>query len=60
MKELIGKTIAGANYVDPWGKGLRITFTDGTTLRVTERMQAGEIQVEVNDQTAEYEYDFED
>lgn len=60
MKELIGKTIAGANYVDPWGEGLRITFTDGTTLRVLERMQAGEIEVRVNDQTAEYEYDFED
>ena len=60
MKELVGKTIATANYVDPWGEGLVITFTDGTKLRVTERMQAGEIEVEVNGQTAQYEYDFED
>lgn len=60
MKDLVGKTIASINYVDPWGEGLRITFTDGTTLRVTERMQAGEIEVEVNGQAAEYEYNFDD
>lgn len=60
MKELIGKTVATASYVDPWGKGLVITFTDGTTLRVTEAMQAGEIEVEVNGTTADYEYNFED
>lgn len=55
MKKLIGKTIAGANYIDPWDRGLLITFTDGTTLRVTERMQSGEIQVNVDDDIAEYE-----
>lgn len=60
MKELIGKTVATVSYIDPWGEGLRITFTDGTTMRVTERMQAGEIEVEVNGETAEYEYNFED
>jgi hypothetical protein len=60
MKELIGKTVASVAYIDPWSKGLQIAFTDGTTLRVIERMQAGEIEVEVNGNTAEYEYDFED
>lgn len=60
MKELIGKTVASVSYVDPWDEGLVITFTDGTTMRVTERMQAGQIEVEVNGETAEYEYDFED
>ena len=60
MKELIGKTVETVRYVDPWGNGLVITFTDGTFLRVTERMQAGEFQVEVNDEVAEYEHDFED
>jgi len=60
MKELIGKTVASATYIDPWGEGLVITFTDGTKVRVTERMQAGEIEVEVNGKTAEYEYNFED
>lgn len=60
MKDLIGKTVASVAYVDPWSKGLRITFTDGTTLLVTERMQAGEFEVEVNGETAEYEYNFED
>ncbi len=60
MKELVGKTVETVRYVDPWGEGLRIAFTDGTFLHITELMQAGEIQVKVNDQTAEYEYDFED
>lgn len=60
MKNLIGKTVAEARYIDPWGRGLLLTFTDGTTLRVTERMQAGEFEVEVNNQTAEYEYNFDD
>jgi hypothetical protein len=60
MKELIGKTVASVSYIDPWGEGLRITFTDGTQVRVTERAQAGEFEVEINGQTAEYEYNFED
>lgn len=60
MIDLVGKTIASINYVDPWGEGLRITFTDGTTMRVTERMQAGEIEVYINGKTAEYEHNFED
>ena len=60
MKDLTGKTIASARYIDPWDEGLVLTFTDGTTLRVTEAMQAGEIQVEVNGAAAKYEYNFED
>lgn len=43
-----GKTVAFINYIDPWGAGITITFTDGSTLRVTEQMQAGQIQVEAN------------
>ena len=60
MKELIGKTVASATYIDPWDGGLVITFTDGTKMRVAERMQAGEIEIEINGQTAEYEYNFGD
>lgn len=60
MQELIGKTVATVSYVDPWSRGLVITFTDGTKVRVTERMQAGEFEVEINGKTAEYEYNFDD
>lgn len=55
MEELIGKTVDVAKYIDPWGSGLILIFTDGTTLRVSEAMQAGEIEVEINGETAAHE-----
>ena len=46
--DLIGKTIKQVKYTDPWGVGLLITFTDDTSLLVTERMQAGEFTVSLS------------
>ena len=43
--DLIGKTIKQVKYTDPWSGGLLITFTDDTSMLVTERMQAGEFAV---------------
>lgn len=48
VNDLVGKTIKQVKYTDPWGGGLLITFTDGTSLRVTERMQAGEFAVSLS------------
>mgnify|MGYP003347098254 FL=1 len=45
VKDMVGKTIKSVEYRDPWSMGMHITFTDGTTLSVFERMQAGEIDV---------------
>jgi hypothetical protein len=56
MKAIIGKTIATVQYVDPWGEGLFITFTDGTSLRVYEAMQAGEICVKLNNEEVESDW----
>ena len=45
VNDMVGKTIKSVEYRDPWSMGMHITFTDGTTLSVFERMQAGEIDV---------------
>ena len=55
MKKLVGKTVDTVQYIDPWDNGLRIMFTDGTTLEVTEARQAGEIKVCVNHEKMESE-----
>lgn len=48
MQNLVGKTVAKVEYIDPWDIGLTILFTDGTKLLVTEYSQAGQIMVELN------------
>jgi len=55
MKNLVGKTVDTVQYIDPWDNGLRIMFTDGTTLEVTEARQSGEIKVCVNHETMKSE-----
>lgn len=55
VSKLVGKTIATITYKNPWDKGLSITFTDGTSLNVYERMQAGEIQAWVTEDHNGYE-----
>lgn len=47
--DMAGKVVAGISYPDPWDEGITITFTDGTTLNICERMQAGQIIVYYND-----------
>ena len=48
MNNLVGKTVSSVDFVDPWDNGLKITFSDGTTLEVKEAQQAGEIKVLIN------------
>lgn len=45
VNDLVGKTIKEVRYLDPWGGGMHITFTDDTCVSVFERMQAGEFTV---------------
>ena len=47
--DMAGKVVASISYPDPWDEGFTITFTDGTTLNICERMQAGQIIVYYND-----------
>jgi len=47
---IAGKTVQDIKYVDPWGEGITIRFTDGSELYIYERMQAGEIIVMFNGQ----------
>jgi len=42
---LVGKTVAAVEYVDDYDEGITLHFTDGSMLCVTERMQAGQIEV---------------
>jgi len=46
--QLDGKIVKSCVYVDAYDGGVVITFTDGTVLKVTESMQAGELRVHVN------------
>jgi hypothetical protein len=56
MNTLVGKTVATVTYADPWDDGVRITFTDGTTLHIRELMQAGQISVAVNDEAIDSDW----
>jgi hypothetical protein len=56
MENLVGKTVLAVKYSDPWENGLRITFTDGTTLEVTEARQAGEVKVSINNKVIKSEF----
>lgn len=55
-KILVGKTVTAVEYVDEWDGGVTLTFSDGTTFKVKEEMQAGEIGVYVNGTTVESEW----
>jgi len=55
MESLVGKTVSAVKYSDPWENGLKITFTDGTTLEVTEARQAGEIKVSIDNKVIKSE-----
>ena len=48
MNGLVGKTILSAQYADPWGEGITITFTDGQVLHVSEGSQTGKLVVKLN------------
>ena len=41
----VGKTVARVEYVDDFGEGITLHFTDGSVLTVCERMQAGQLEV---------------
>ena len=45
---MLGKTIMGVSYANTTYKGFSILFTDGTVLKIAERMQVGEIVVTYN------------
>ena len=45
---LEGKVVDSCLYIDAYDDGVMITFTDGTVLQITERMQAGELRVLLN------------
>jgi hypothetical protein len=42
---LVGKTVSGVEYVDDYGEGITLRFADGSSITVTERMQAGQLEV---------------
>jgi hypothetical protein len=54
--DIAGKTVATAKYSDPWDEGMTIVFTDGTVLKVRERTQSGEIEVFVNDNAVDSDW----
>jgi hypothetical protein len=41
----VGKTVARIDYVDDFGEGISVVFTDGSVLNVCEAMQAGKLSV---------------
>jgi hypothetical protein len=41
----VGKTVARIDYVDDFDEGISVVFTDGSVLTVSERMQAGMLEV---------------
>ena len=40
-----GKTVERIDYVDDFGEGISVVFTDGSVLNVSEAMQAGMLSV---------------
>jgi hypothetical protein len=45
FQAFVGKTVARVDYVDDYDEGITVIFTDGSILNVSERMQAGQIEV---------------
>jgi hypothetical protein len=45
FQALAGKTVERIDYVDDFGEGISVVFTDGSVLTVSERMQAGMLEV---------------
>jgi len=45
FQAFVGKTVARIDYVDDYDEGITVIFTDGSMLNVSERMQAGQIEV---------------
>lgn len=41
----VGRTVARIDYVDDFGEGISVVFTDGSVLNVSEAMQAGMLSV---------------
>ena len=50
FKDLVGKTVTLAHHVDNDYFGVILIFSDGTALSVSERMQAGQLEVVINDE----------
>lgn len=45
FQALAGKTVERIDYVDDFGEGISVVFTDGSVLTVSERQQAGQLDV---------------
>ena len=45
FQALAGKTVERIDYVDDFDEGISVVFTDGSVLTVSERMQAGMLEV---------------
>jgi hypothetical protein len=45
FQTLAGKTVERIDYVDDFDEGISVVFTDGSVLTVSERMQAGMLEV---------------
>ena len=41
----VGKTVSRVEYVDDYGEGFTLHFTDGSMLNISEAMQAGKLSV---------------
>jgi hypothetical protein len=41
----VGRTVARIDYVDDFGEGISVVFTDGSVLNVSEGQQAGMLSV---------------
>jgi len=41
----VGRTVARIDYVDDFGEGISVVFTDGSVLNVSEGQQAGMLNV---------------
>jgi len=45
FQALAGKTVERIDYVDDFDEGISVVFTDGSVLTVSERQQAGQLEV---------------
>ena len=59
LQGLVGKTVALVEYVDDYDEGITLHFTDGSMLCVTERMQAGQLEIgaSINEEGGDDTYD---
>jgi hypothetical protein len=53
LNEIVGKVVVKVDHIDNFDGGIVITFSDGTSLSVTEYAQTGKLDVSYHNEVKE-------